>query len=261
MCNGEFMSEIEAVKEKYLHEGWLFSIYDFSAESQSPEMEKLFLKNGSEQNFSAFIVSASPKEPVNKELFMQLRCKGSKVIHVSNYIDDMSEETYFLSDWKQAAELALWKIAVAGYKNIIFASREETAPHVRLIKKGIDNVLFDANLTLLDTFTVRHKETEAILHHLNDISSNTAILCFDTELGEIVSWCAARLGLKAPQDFGLVSIINTFGVNAGHSHTKLDTATVVKDVLDCAINEKIKPFDKVQKLYRSIFVDKGTLKS
>jgi DNA-binding LacI/PurR family transcriptional regulator len=171
----------------------------------------------------------------------------------------MSEESYFLWDNTQAAELALWKIAVAGYKNVIFVSREETAPHVRLIKKGINNVISDANLTLLDTFTVRHKETEAILHHLTNISKDTAVLCFDTELGEIVSWCATRLGKSSPKDFGLVSIIDTFGVNAGHSHTKADTAAILKDVLEYATNEKIKPFDKVQKLYRTTFCDKGTL--
>lgn len=261
LCNGEFMSELEAVREQYLRLGWLFSIYDSSADRQSPEMEKLFLESASKQNFSVFIVAASPREPVNRDLFMRLRSKGCKVIHISNYVDDMSDECFFLCDLRQAAELAVWKIAVAGYRNVLFVNREDTAPHVRLIRKGVDNVVADAGLTLLDTFTVHHKEAESILRHLEKLPPDTAVLCFDTELGEIVQWCATRLGLAAPRDFGLVSVINVFGVNAGHSHTQADTAKIVRDVLACAIDEKISPFDKVQKFYRCTFCDRGTLKS
>lgn len=261
LSNGEFMSELTAAKENYLRSGWLFSIYDSSANRQSPEMEKLFLKSAGAENFSAFIVSASPREPVNRELFMQLRSKGSKVIHISNYIDDMSDESFFLCDYRQAAELAVWKIAVAGYKKILFVNREQTAPHVQLVQNGVDNVIADAGLTLLDNFTVRHKETEAILAGLEKVSQDTVVLCFDTELGEIVQWCAARKGLTAPADFGLVSVLKVFAVNAGHSHTQVDTAQIVSDVLECAVNEKIHPFDRVQKFYRSTFCDKGTLKS
>lgn len=261
LSNGEFMSELTAVKEEYLHSGWVFSIYDSSVNRQSPAMEKLFLTSAGAENFSAFIVSASPREPVNKELFMQLRSKGSKIIHISSYIDDMSDESYFLPDYRQAAELAVWKIAVAGYRKFIFVNREQTAPHVRQVQSGVDNVIGDAGLTMLDNFTVRHKETEAIHAHLAELPPDTAVLCFDTELGEIVRWCAERFGLTAPENFGLVSLLNVFGVNAGHSHMLVSTAQIVGDVLAYAVNERLNPFDKVQKTYRFTFCDKGTLKS
>ena len=83
LLNGSFMSELAAVRDEYLEQGWIFSMYDASFDHQSPEKEKLFLKNAMKQNFSSFIITASPIEPVNTELFMQLRANGCKVIHLT----------------------------------------------------------------------------------------------------------------------------------------------------------------------------------
>lgn len=259
LLNGAFESELAAIRDDYLQKGWLFSIYNAYSDHQSPEKEKLFLQNAESQNFSSFIITASPLEPVNKELFLKLRADGCKVIHISPYVDDMADECYFLADYEQAASLAVWKIAVAGYKNILYIGREYTAPHIKKTDNGVFNTVKDSGLNTIGHFTVHHKETDMIIEYLKKLPPDTAILAFDTEIGEIVQWCAARLGLSVPQDFGLVSVINIFGVNASHSHTAVNISQIVQDVLDYAIDEKRSPFEKIQKLYRSEFTDKGTL--
>ena len=155
--------------------------------------------------------------------------------------------------------LAVWKIAVAGYKNIIYIGRENTAPHVSQIEKGLRNAISDSGLNLTTTFNVHHKESDSIIEYLQKIPPNTAILAFDTEIGEIVSWCAKRLGKSAPEDFGLISILEVFGINANHSYTHGNISQIAKDVLDYTTNDKISPLDIVQKYYRNSFCDKGTL--
>ena len=259
LLNGSFMSELAAVRDEYLEQGWIFSMYDASFDRQSPEKEKLFLKNAMKQNFSSFIITASPIEPVNTELFMQLRANGCKVIHISPYKKDMSDECFFCTDHAHAAGLAVWKIAAAGYKNILYIGRENTAPHVELLEKGLHTTLADTGLNLIGSFTVHHKEPDAIIENLKKLPPDTAILAFDTEIGEIVSWCANRLGKSIPADFGLVSVFAVFGVNANHSHTEGNVSQIVNDILKYAIDEKISPLDMVQKYYRNTFCDKGTL--
>ena len=259
LLNGVFMSELAAVRDRYLNEGWLFSIYDATLDHQSPEKERLFLQNAAQHNFASVIISASPIEPVNTELFMQLRADGCKVIHISPYIEDMSEECYFMHDQSQFAELAVWKIAAAGYKNIIYIGREHTAPHVLKTEKGLFNALSDSGLKMIDSFTVHHKESDAVMDCLRNIPHGTAILSFDTEVGEIVQWCASRIGLEAPADFGLISMFEVFGVNAGHSYIIGNIRKMVEDVLDYAVDETRSPFERVQKTYRGTFVDLKTL--
>lgn len=259
LVNGAFMCELAAVRDKYLHDGWLFSMYDASFDHQSPEKEKLFLKNAMKQNFSSFIITASPIEPVNTELFMQLRAKGCKVIHLSPYKNDMSDECYFLIDHEHAANLATWKIAAAGYKNVLYIGRENTAPHVTNIEYSFKDTIADSGLNLIDSFTVHHKETDNIIDCLNKITPDTAILSFDTEIGEIVTWCATRIGKSAPTDFGLISILEVFGTNVNHSHTQSNISRRVEDVLAYATDEKISPINIVQKKYKNTFCDKGTL--
>ncbi|MBR2723123.1 MAG: GntR family transcriptional regulator [Lentisphaeria bacterium] len=259
LLNSAFMCELAAVRDKYLQDGWLFSMYDASFDRQSPEKEKLFLRNAMKQNFSSFIITASPIEPVNTELFMQLRANGSKVIHLSAYKEDMSDECCFLTDYEHSASLAVWKIAAANYKNILYIGRENTAPHVSKIEKGIKNTLADTGLNLIDSFTVHYKESDNIIEHLQKLPPSTAILAFDTEIGEIVSWCAQRFGKSAPADFGLVSIMEVFGVNANHSYTAGNISEIVSDVLEYAIDEKISPLETFHKYYRNTFCDKKTL--
>ena len=259
LLNGGLMCEINTIKENYLTNGWLFSVYDASLDRQSPEKEKLFLTNAMKQNFSCFIMSASPIEPVNTDLFMQLRANGCKVIHTSPYKKDMSDECYFLTDYAHAANLAVWKIAAAGYQNLIYIGRETTAPHVEIINESVQATIQDSGLQLRDMFTVHHKESEAIIECLNHLPPRTAILSFDTEIGEIVSYCAGRLGKSVPGDLGLVSINNVFGVHASHSSTCSDLKQIVDDLMAYATDEKRSPFDMVQKLYRCKFCDRGSL--
>ena len=259
LLNGALMCEISAIKDQYLQNGWLFSIYDATLDHQSPEKEKLFLTNAMKQNFSCFIISASPIEPVNTELFMKLRAQGCKVIHTVPYKKDMSDECYFFTDYAQAAGLATWKIAAAGYKNIVYLGRETTAPHVEYVNEGVQNTICDSGLNLVQSFTVHHKESEAIIECLKQLPPQTAILSFDTEIGEIVSHCAARLGKKIPGDFGLVSILNVFGITASHSSTCGDIRALVNDLMAYATDETRSPFDRVQRIYRNSFCDKGTL--
>ena len=208
LLNGSIMAELAVLRDKYLDDGWLFSIYDASYNHQSSEKERLFLQNAMNQNFACVIICASPLEPVNTELFMQLRADGCKVVHLAPYVDDMSEECFFFSNHEQYAELAVWKIAAAGYKNIVYIGREDTSPHVRRTEKGIKNALMDSGLKMSGSFMVHHKESENIMSYLRNLEPGTAILSFDAEIGEIVQWCAARIGLKAPSDFGLISIFS-----------------------------------------------------
>lgn len=259
LLNGALMCEISAMKDEYLKKGWLFSIYDASVDRQSPKKEKLFLTSAMKQNFSCFIIAASPLEPVNTELFMRLRAQGCKVIHTAPYKKDMSDECYFFIDYAHAAGLATWKIATAGYKNVVYLGRENTAPHVEYINEGVENTISDAGLNLVQSFTVHHKETEAIIECLKQLPPQTAIISFDTEIGEIVNHCAERLGKSAPRDFGLVSILNVFGINASHSSTHWDVRKIVSDLMEYATDETQTPFDRVQRMYRCKFCDKGTL--
>jgi len=259
LLEGSFMHEFHSRKEMYLADGWLFSIYDATPDHQSPEKERLFLENANTQNFAGVIIEASPYQPTNQELFLRLRSDGCKVIHTVPYLDDMSGECYFLVDYQQNAELATLKVALAGYKEILYVGRPRTAPHVGLIEKGIANIVADADLHVLGRLCVQHKETEAILQALSSLPRQSAILCFDTELGEIVRYCCGKLGRTIPKDFGLVSVINSFAVNPQHSHVVNDPGTILTDILAYAMDNRRSPFENIHRLYRGTFCDLGTL--
>lgn len=259
LLEGGFMPELNLLKGEYLDAGWLFSIYDATIDRQSPVKEKKFLESARRQNFCAFIINATPIEPVNRDLFMRLRSDGCKVVHLTPYVEDMSEECYFMTDYYHAASLAVLRIAAAGYKRVFFVGRERTGPHVSLIEKGVNDTIRDGGLELLGSVTVHHKETEALMNSLPRLPEGTAILCFDTELGAIVQWCCSRMGYAVKGHFGLVSLLNTFGVIPNHSHLLDDAHERARDVMEYVIDERRSPFEKVQKLYHMSFCDLGTL--
>ena len=134
MLGGVSTDALLELKEGYLASGWLLSVYDATADSQSPEREKAFLLRADQEGYAGVMLYATPTKPINTRLFARLRVGGMKVAHMSPYMDDMEKETYFVLDYGLAARRAVELAAKRGYRRVVYVAGLEGMPPFRRIQ-------------------------------------------------------------------------------------------------------------------------------
>jgi DNA-binding LacI/PurR family transcriptional regulator len=257
VLNDPFQFELEKYREHYLKSGWFFSVYNASADLQSPEREKMFLLLAQEQDFCTIILEATPKEPVNKELFKRLRCDGMKIIHLSPYLDDMAGECFFTPDFYATGQLSVVKCEVQKYRHLVFCIDNLSAPFVRLWQRGAYQMAGNTNIQILPDI-IGHAPDE-LLSELQKLPPSTAVCCVNTEYGKNILQLAKENNLNVPGDFGLLALSPTIGMEKHCSSFTFDYRQIMHDALiyGCDLNRD--PYETVQKYYQPRFVDNHTL--
>lgn len=133
-----WLEEMERIREEYLNKGWFVSVYCSSDDMQNPEAERRFLELAAEQKFAGVILTGTPLQPLNTELYQILRRSGMKLIHLTYYKEDMSGEQAVLPDYRMAGAMACSAAAAQGKKKfIIVRGAGYTPPSTVLRNQGI----------------------------------------------------------------------------------------------------------------------------
>ena len=257
VLDDQFKTELERVKDDYLMQKCFFSIYNASADAQSPEREKRFLELANEQEFCAIIMEATPVEPVNTALFKRMRFDGMKIIHLSPYLDDMSDECFSMPDFYAAGQLGIVKCEVKQYRNLVFLRGNERAPFVNAWEKGVQQMSQNMNIRILPD--INGREDAELLTELHALPHSTAIFSVNTELGERVLQLARLHGINIPGDLGLMSLSQSVHSESRHSHFSFDYNMIMNDALTYCNDRNINALETVQKYYPPSFVDMRTL--
>ena len=123
-----WMEQMECLREEYLKQGWLVSLYCSSDDLQSPEAERRFLKMALEQNFAGVILTGTPLEPLNTQLYHTLRKAGLKIVHLTHYKQDMTCEAAILPDYRMAGAMAYSIAAASGRKRFAVVRTDGALP-------------------------------------------------------------------------------------------------------------------------------------
>lgn len=258
VLNDPFKVGLEKMKDEYLKQKCFFSVYNASADLQLPEREKMFLELANEHDFCAIIMEATPREPVNTALFKRLRFDGMKIVNLSPYIDDMSDECFFMPDFYAAGQLGIVKCEVKQYRNLVFfRKKDERAPFVRAWEKGVRQMSKNMNIRILQD--ISSQDDDALVTELRGLPPSTAIFSISTELGERILQLARKNGISIPGDLGLISLTPYVSVKEQHSHFSFDYNLILHDALCYCLDRNRNALESIQQYYPPTFVDKHTL--
>lgn len=254
VLDDQFQRELDRLKEEYLDLGWFFTVYNASADHQSPEREKNFLKLAREQDFEAVILEATPIEPVNTELFQQLRHEGVKVVHLSPYRADMRAESSFMPDFYSAGQLGIVRAALKNYRNVLLYSGDVQAPFLDLSWRGAAMMADQLGVDLLPP--VPGESPEAAVGRAREAGS-TVIFCVHTGFGEEI---LERSGGVCPGRLGIVSLGATSADKPlRHSYFDYPYAELMAEVMEYATDRSRNPFEAVQRIFVPKFIDNNSL--
>ncbi len=257
VLDDQFQTELELAKDEYLMQKCFFSIYNASDDAQSPEREKRFLELANEQEFCAIIMEATPVEPVNTTLFKRLRFDGMKITHLSPYIEDMSDECFFMPDFYAAGQLGVVKCEVKHYHNLVLMRGNERAPYVKAWENGVSSMARNLNIKVLPE--IKSRNDDDILAELRALPSSTAVFCVNTETGENIRRLASTHGINIPGDIGLMSLSCSIHSELNVSYFSFDYRAIMHDALAYCIDRSRNPLDLSQQYYPPTFVDMKTL--
>ena len=128
LLRNSWMEYMEKLRDEYLRDGWFISLYCSSDDMQNPEAERHFLELALRQNFAGVILTGTPLEPLNSDLYLKLRQAGMKIMHLTNYKTDMSGNATILPDYRMAGAMACSVAAAGGKKRIVLITTAGNHP-------------------------------------------------------------------------------------------------------------------------------------
>ena len=247
-----WMEEMEKVRAKYLKDDWLISLYCSSKDLQNPQEERHFLELAREQNFSGVILTGSPIEPLNTNLYYSLRKSGMKILHLTNYKEDMTQEAAILPDYRMAGALAASTAALQGKKKIVTVSSTPfAAPSTKLRNAGAISMAKALNLEILPELlihteqwvtTISSENMKKFLDNCGQLEDVALLVNGCAMLNELQIWMAKNGIPKAEQPFAL-SMTDTHPLSKELNHISFNYAQSIKLAMDYMTNELIDPLE------------------
>ncbi len=144
LLRNSWLEPMEKLRDEYLKKGWFVSLYCSSDDLQNPAAERHFLKLAAQQNFAGLILTGTPLEPLNTDLYAELRRTGMKIIHLTNFKEDMTGEAAILPDYRMAGAVACSTAVMRGKKYIVPVHHDpDVSPSGKLRLEGV-SVMADA---------------------------------------------------------------------------------------------------------------------
>ncbi len=218
---------IRRITEYVISRGAMLSIYDVLEDRQEPGTEKKFLENLEHEGFRGAAVFATPREPVNRDMFRRMRTRGIKVAVISPYQYSMSEEVAFLFDYRYGGYLIAENAARRGYSQILLQVKGAHVIHTNWIEEGLrygarqfgqeirlqQNIsgkspALAANLALAGLPAERRRETAIFARSLSDAIALSEVLKAgppDTESPGIFT--AADVSVQIPEGIALSGLV------------------------------------------------------
>lgn len=247
-----WMEYMEKLRDEYLREGWFISLYCSSDDMQNPEAERHFLELALRQNFAGVILTGTPLEPSNSDLYLTLRQSGMKIVHLTNYKLDMSGNATILPDYRMAGAMACSVAAAQGKKRILPVAVGRIRPPSTVLRlEGLELMTRASGLELLPELILSEgdrvtPEVEKTLHRFFascGSCSDLAILADDcATLWDLREWMSANGILKNASPF-LLSMSDTHPTRHDMNYIGFDYEQSLRLAMEYIADDSILPLD------------------
>ena len=256
LLRNSWLEPMEKLRDEYLKKGWFVSVYCSSDDLQNPAAERHFLNLAAKQNFAGLILTGTPLEPLNTDLYAQLRSSGMKIIHLTNFKEDMSGEAAILPDYRMAGAAACSAAALQGKKSILTVRHDRiTSPSGKLRLQGVSSMAHALNLTLLpdlflqETDFARNNKNGQLDKLLDTYGTfrDFAVLAQDCATAhQIQSWLDDT-GLREEEKPFLISMSDTHWRRNELNHISFDYAQSVRMAMEYILDDGIRAQDPFQR--------------
>ena len=136
LLRNSWLEPMERLRDAYLKRGWFVSVYCSSDDLQNPAAERHFLDLAARQHFAGVILTATPLEPLNTELYRSLRTSGMKIVHLTHFKMDMSDEPAILPDYRMAGAVGCSAAVLRGKRHVLVIRQAESEPPSTRLRSG-----------------------------------------------------------------------------------------------------------------------------
>ena len=253
-----WMEHMEKLRDEYLRDGWFISLYCSSDDMQNPKAERHFLELALEQNFAGVILTGTPLEPLNSDLYLSLRQAGMKIIHLTNYKLDMSGNATILPDYRMAGAMACSVAAKYGRKR--FATVRVSGcypPSTALRLEGVRLMNRSLGMEQLPELVLSEgeritPESEKRLFRFFETAGplrELALLADDcATLWDLQKWPKKNGLLRKEEQPFLLSMSDTHRTKNAMNYIGFDYEQSLRLAMDYIRDESVKPLDPFHKI-------------
>lgn len=252
LLRDSWFEPMEKLRDEYLKRGWFVSLYCSSDDLQNPAAERHFLDLAARQRFAGVILTGTPLEPLNTELYKSLRRTGMKIIHLVHYKADMSDEPAILPDFRMAGAAACAAAALRGKKRILVLRQEGSCPpSTRLRNGGVSAMasalgvecLPEAALAFCDGDPAgEFGQLERVLDTCGPLR-DAAVLADGCSLLHRIGRFLESAGIPRREWPFLLSLSDTHPRRKEMNHISFDYEKSVRMAMDYILDESIGPLD------------------
>jgi len=203
--------ELTTVQDYALNKGLLLCVFSQLREHWDLLAERQFLELVLQQCHQGLLAFCSPLEPRNDDRLIRLTHQGVRVVHIEHYRRELPDQGYLLPDYVDAGCTGTVHLLLAGYRRVLFVSRNLDAPYSQLLEVGIARALshhrdgYDPvrdRLPVPNDFVNDHAFCAKLVAAVRD--GDIGLLCENTRLGARVAQVLRQAGIRIPEDVGLI---------------------------------------------------------
>ena len=217
---------LEKLKIEWQRKGWFVSAYDAYADFQDPKLERQFLEQACQQGFAGVVISATPVEPLNTEVYEEMRRQGMKVAHLSQYTHKgMGKESFFLPDYRAAGRLGVAAALQRGCRDIALLVNHVSSPFMAEMRAGVYELTSGLGMKepaliccqnweayfRTDEESAKHSKMAQLEEHLPELAAlpeRCAILGCGAEMTLLCRQVLAEAGIQKKKNFFFLSLNN-----------------------------------------------------
>ena len=247
-----WMEHMESLRDEYLRDGWFISLYCSSDDMQNPEAERHFLELALAQDFAGVILTGTPLEPLNSDLYLSLRQAGMKIVHLTHYKEDMSGEATILPDYRMAGAMACSVAAARHKKRFAIVRMEGCYPPSTALRMAGARTMNCAlgmeqlpDLILADDVRITPDVEARLFQFFKKYApaSDLALLVDDcATLRDLQLWMKKN-GVPEEQQPFMISMSDTHWAKNEMNYIGFDYEQSLRLAMEYITDEKIKPLD------------------
>ncbi len=217
---------IEKLKIEWQRQGWFVSAYDAFADFQDPKLERQFLEQACQEGFAGVVISATPVEPLNTEVYEEMRRKGMKVAHLSHYTHrGMGRESFFLPDYRAAGRLGVAAALQRNCRHVALLFNHVNSPFMTEMREGVYELTRGLGMTepawiccqnweayfRTDEESANRSKLAQLEEHLPELAAlpeRCAILCCGAEMAMLCRRMLTEAGIQQQKRFLFLSLNN-----------------------------------------------------
>ncbi len=256
------------LQKQAMVEDYLLSPFLQPARRWDVDTERKFLERVKAERYHALMAFCTPRQPRNDDLLQALDRTGTRVIHIEHYCEELPRQEYILPDYHGAGYNGAVALMLAGYEQILYAGMADDGPYGLLQYAGFCHAVRthrpDSDPeNLFMSFPRFGREDDAadrVRAELQKHSGSIGIHCRSGNIADHITEVATDMGLRIPEDIGLITAGPTQDEKEEGDCDKLnfDRPAILQRALTRAMNPKAAP---LHELVAPTMIRCGTVKT